>query len=87
NGKVFTADARGTIVQAVAIDGERIVAVGSTAEITRRFRAARTIDLQGKLATPGFNDAHIHFLSGGLSLLRVDLNGARTLDEAKRRIA
>jgi predicted amidohydrolase YtcJ len=87
NGKVFTADARGTIAQAIAVDGERIVAVGSDADLKARYTAARTVDLQGRLVTPGFNDAHIHFLGGGLSLLRVDLIGAKTLEEAKERIA
>jgi predicted amidohydrolase YtcJ len=87
NGKIFTADARGTIFEAVAINGTRIVAVGTTREITSRFRGARNIDLRGQLVTPGFNDAHIHFLGGGLSLLRVDLNGARTLEEALQRVA
>ncbi|HYH84175.1 MAG TPA: amidohydrolase, partial [Pyrinomonadaceae bacterium] len=87
NGKVFTADARGTLAEAVAIEGERIVAVGASREIAARFDGARTVDLRGKLATPGFNDAHIHFLGGGLSLLRVNLIGARTLAEAKARVA
>jgi predicted amidohydrolase YtcJ len=87
NGKIFTADARGTMAEAVAIEGDRIVAVGTSAEITRAYTAARTIDLRGRLVTPGFNDAHIHFIGGGLSLLRVELVGARTLEEAKARIA
>ena len=87
NGKVFTADERGTLAEAVAVKGERIVAVGTTRELRAKFRAARTVDLGGRLVTPGFNDAHIHFLGVGLSLLRVDLNGARTLAEAKRRVA
>jgi predicted amidohydrolase YtcJ len=87
NGKVFTADERGTIAEAVAVEGERIVAVGTNAEIARGYTAARVIDLKGRLVTPGFNDAHIHFLGGGLSLLRVELVGARTLEEAKARIA
>jgi len=87
NGKVFTADARGTVAQAVAVDGERIVAVGTEAEINARFSGARAVDLKGRLVTPGFNDSHLHFLGGGLSLLRVDLIGAKTLEEAKRRIA
>lgn len=87
NGKVFTADERGTIAEAIAVDGERIVAIGSTREITARYHGAREIDLKGKLATPGFNDAHIHFEGGGMSLLRVVLNGAATLEEAKQRIA
>ena len=87
NGKVFTADARGSIAEAVAIEGKRIVAVGTSREIAARYAGARTVDLAGKLVTPGFNDAHLHFLGGGLSLLRVDLNGAKTLAEAKSRVA
>ena len=87
NGKVFTADARGAIAQAVAVEGDRIVAVGTDAELKARYDGARTVDLKGRLVTPGFNDAHIHFLGGGLSLLRVDLIGAKTLEEAKQRIA
>ncbi|MCA1592150.1 MAG: amidohydrolase [Acidobacteria bacterium] len=87
NGKVFTSDARGTVAEAVAIDGERIVAVGTNAEIRAAYAGARMIDLKGRLVTPGFNDAHIHFLGGGRSLLLVNLMGARTLAEAKERVA
>ncbi|MCA1614709.1 MAG: amidohydrolase [Acidobacteria bacterium] len=87
NGRVFTADARGTVAEAVAIRGNRIVAVGSTHHITSSYKGERTIDLKGRLVTPGFNDAHIHFLGGGLSLLRVNLVGAKTLAEAKARVA
>ena len=87
NGKIFTADARGTIAEAVAVEYDRIVAVGTNADITRAYTGARTIDLRGRLVTPGFNDAHIHFIGGGLSLLRVELVGAKTLAEAKARIA
>jgi len=87
NGKVFTADAAGTIVEAVAIDAGRVVAVGTSREMAAAYRGARTVDLRGRLVTPGFNDAHIHFLGGGLSLLRVNLSGAKTLAEAKARVA
>ncbi|MCP9493090.1 MAG: amidohydrolase [Pyrinomonadaceae bacterium MAG19_C2-C3] len=90
NGVIFTADDADTIAEAVAIKGNRIVAVGTTKDITSRFRSTpngKTIDLRGRLVTPGFNDAHIHFLNGGISLLNVDLNGAKSLDEALRRIA
>src|SRR5205085_9076547 len=85
NGKVFTADARGTLAEAVAVEGSRIVAVGTSREIAAHYAATRTIDLKGRLVTPGFNDAHIHFLGGGLSLLRVNLIGAKTPTEAKAR--
>src|SRR5436305_14535942 len=87
NGKVFTADARGSVAEAVAVDGERIVAVGTTREIEATYTGARTIDLKGKLVTPGFNDAHIHFLQGGRALTLVVLQGAKTLAEAKARVA
>jgi predicted amidohydrolase YtcJ len=86
-GKVFTSDARGSIAEAVAVEGNRIVAVGRDAEIEANYEGERTIDLKGKLLTPGFNDAHIHFLQGGRALMLVDLNGAKTLAEAKQRIA
>ena len=61
NGKVFTADENYSLAEAVAIDGERIVGVGTNAEIKKQFQAAREIDLKGRLVTPGFNDAHVHF--------------------------
>jgi hypothetical protein len=71
----------------VAVENERIVAVGASADIARAYTGARTIDLRGRLVTPGFNDAHLHFIRGGLSLMRVELVGAKTLAEAQRRIA
>ncbi|HEX8559561.1 MAG TPA: amidohydrolase [Pyrinomonadaceae bacterium] len=87
NGKVFTGDARGALAEAVAVEGGRIVAVGATRDIEAAYEGARTVDLKGRLVTAGFNDAHLHFLGGGLSLMRVNLVGARTLAEAKRRVA
>ena len=87
NGKVFSADEKGTIYEAVAVDGEKIVAVGDSKDLQNKYQATKEIDLQGKLVTPGFNDAHIHFVEVGLSLLQVDLNGSNTLDEARQRIA
>lgn len=62
NGKVFTADSAKPSAEAVAIRGERIIAVGTSAEI-EKLADVRTlrIDLQGRVVIPGFNDAHIHF--------------------------
>ena len=87
NGKVFSADEKGTIYEAVAVDGEKIVAVGSSGDLRSKYNAVKEIDLGGKLVTPGFNDAHIHFVGVGMALLQVDLNGSTSLEEAKRRIA
>lgn len=88
NGRVFTGDATVTLAQAVAVRGGQIVKVGSTRDM-RRLRRDETIeiDAHGGTVMPGFNDAHLHFLSGGLSLSKVDLLDATTLDRIKSKIA
>jgi hypothetical protein len=66
---------------ALAVRDGRVVAVGSDAFVSRQIGpSTRVIELGGRLAVPGFNDAHVHFLSGGFGLLSVDLRPAR--DEA-----
>ncbi len=62
HGKVWTVDNRQPVAEAVAVRGDRIVRVGSAAEVLAlRGAATQVIDLQGKLVLPGFNDAHTHF--------------------------
>ncbi len=69
NSKVWTSDKNHPTAQAVAVLGERIVAVGSNSQIEAwRDAKTRVIDAEGKLLLPGFNDAHVHFVSGGLQL-------------------
>ena len=66
NGRILTVDANDRVAQAVAISGNRIVAVGSTAEIERMAGpSTRRIDLRGHTVTPGLLDAHEHFSGGG----------------------
>ncbi|HYW08565.1 MAG TPA: amidohydrolase [Longimicrobium sp.] len=66
-GKVFTADSTRPWAEAIAISGDRIVAVGTSAEIERRAgRGTRRIDLGGRVVIPGINDAHDHL--GGARL-------------------
>src|SRR4051812_46321526 len=74
NAKVWTVDANHPQAEAVAVIGERIVAVGSSAEIDG-WRGSKTqvIDAGGKLLLPGFNDAHVHFMDGSSQLTQVDL--------------
>jgi predicted amidohydrolase YtcJ len=87
NGKIWTVDDKRPEVEAVAILGNRIAAVGSTAEI-RKWAGANTkvIDLQGRRVMPGFNDSHVHFLDGGMGLASVQLRYARTPEEFRARI-
>jgi hypothetical protein len=73
--------------QAVAVSGNRIAAIGSTAEIRALAGPeTRVIDAAGKLVLPGFNDAHVHFLMGGFSLANVDLRDASSTAELARRL-
>ena len=87
NAKVWTVDKSVPSAQAVAVLGERIVAVGSSAEVDE-WRGARTlvIDAGGKLLLPGFNDAHLHFVSGGKQLSNIQLKDATSPQEFARRI-
>jgi predicted amidohydrolase YtcJ/beta-lactamase class A len=88
NGRFWTGVTASPWAEAVAIRGERIIAVGSRAEIAKLVSpATHTIDLHGKLGLPGFIDNHTHFISGGFQLLTVDLRDARTQAEFRRRIA
>lgn len=73
--------------EAVAIFGNRIAAVGSTAALRRLAGVnTRVIEGRGRTVLPGFNDAHVHWLSGGFSLTNVDLRDARSPAEFARRI-
>lgn len=85
NGKVFTADSNLTTAQAVAISGEKIVAVGPSAEILKQYKASRTIDLGGKFLQPGFDDIHIHMR--GDPPYYVDLAEVRSIQEIRNRVA
>lgn len=63
NGKIFTADSGKPFAEALAIRGDRVIAVGPSAEITALAGGkTRRIDLQGRVVVPGFNDAHFHFM-------------------------
>ena len=88
NAKVWTVDKAHPTAQAVAVLGDRIVGVGSNADVDAwRGPGTRVIDAGGHLLLPGFNDAHVHFVSGGLQLASIDLNDATSTEEFARRIA
>ena len=87
NAKIWTVDKSQPTAQAVAVLGDRIVAVGSNQEVeVWHGTRTRAIDAAGKLLLPGFNDAHVHFVDGGLALDRVQLNDATSAQEFARRI-
>jgi predicted amidohydrolase YtcJ len=82
NGHVVTVDPARPEAQAVAIRGDRILAVGSDAEVRRYARpTTRTIDLAGRLLMPGFIEGHGHYLGLGESKTILDLTTARSWDD------
>ena len=87
NANVHTMDRDSPAASAIAILGNRIVSVGATNEIKQLAGpATRVIDAEGRLVLPGFNDAHVHFMSGGFQLSSVDLRDADTPQEFVDRI-
>ncbi len=85
NGKIWTGDQAMPIGQALAVSGEKIVAVGSDADVRRHASAdSAVVDLRGRLVVPGFNDAHLHF--PGPSAAEVDLADADTLAALQQRL-
>src|SRR5579872_1331376 len=87
HGRIWTGDPQHPWAEALAISNGKIDAVGTDTEITKRTQAgAQIVDLGGRLVSPGFNDAHIHFLNGSLGLFQVDLFNAGSLEEMQRRI-
>jgi predicted amidohydrolase YtcJ len=83
NGRLFTG-AGGTLAEALAVRGNKILKVGTNREI-KRLRRAHTlsIDAHGATVLAGFNDSHAHLILGGLLLKQLDLTNARTLDAIK----
>ncbi len=87
NARAWTGDPRRPWADAIAVEGERIAAVGSSAEIRKLAGAsARIIDARGMMIVPGFIDSHIHFIDGGFGLASVQLRDARTPSEFIARI-
>src|SRR5262249_51325992 len=83
HGRIWTADPARPRAQAIALAGDRILAVGSDAEVLRAAGpGAARVELRGRFVAPGFNDAHLHFLV----VETVDLADVLSVEEIQRRI-
>ncbi len=88
NGNVVTVDSKRPKAQAIAIAGDRIVAVGSNAEIQKHVGPkTQLLDLGGQLVIPGFIEGHGHFMGLGRSKLVLDLTQAKSWDEIVAMVA
>ena len=81
NGKVYTVDAEFSTAEAIAISDHRIIAVGTSEEILKGFRADEVRDLKGACVYPGWIDAHCHFFGYGMNLNAVDVAGTGSVEE------
>jgi predicted amidohydrolase YtcJ len=88
NAKVWTANPKQPWASGIAVSGDRIVGVGSSAEIAKLAKGtqAKVIDAKGGMVTPGFIDSHVHFLDGGFRLSSVQLRDAKSPQEFVARI-
>jgi predicted amidohydrolase YtcJ len=87
NARVYTVNPAQPWAEAVAIKGEKIIFVGSSQKARGYVgRKTRVVEAGGHLLLPGFQDSHVHFVSGSLNLNRVDLAGTRTVEEIQERI-
>src|SRR5688572_10592677 len=74
NARIWTGDTARPSAEALAVRGERLVAVGSNAEVDRhRSPRTRVIDARGRFVTPGFIDDHTHFNQAGALLIGANL--------------
>ncbi|HEY7305291.1 MAG TPA: amidohydrolase [Bryobacteraceae bacterium] len=88
NGKIWTENPRQPEAEAIAISGNRIAAVGTTAEISRmKHRGTRVFDLDSRRVVPGFNDAHVHFYAGGANLAGPQLRYSKSQREFRDTLA
>ncbi|MGA3194359.1 MAG: amidohydrolase [Terriglobales bacterium] len=73
--------------EAIAVRGDRILAVGTRAEIAKmKGPETKVVDLDGHFVMPGFNDAHMHLASAGLEKMNVDMVGVKSIEEFRQRL-
>ncbi|MEL0644754.1 amidohydrolase [Olleya sp. Ti.3.14] len=86
NGTVYTVDADFNNAEAFAIKDGKFLAVGTTNDINKKYKAINTIDAKGQTILPGFIDAHCHFYGLGLNQLQVNLRDTKSFDEVMKRV-
>ncbi|MCZ7611612.1 MAG: amidohydrolase [Ignavibacterium sp.] len=85
NGKIYTVNENQPFAQAVVVQDNKIIFVGSDDDAKKIIdKNTDVVDLDGKLMLPGFNDNHVHFLTGGFYLLGIDLRPANSTSEFKQ---
>ncbi|KAF6150160.1 hypothetical protein GIB67_023115 [Kingdonia uniflora] len=87
NATIYTADKSIPFAEAMAIRDGRVLRVGNSSSVQDLIGHETTqLSLDGKVVVPGFIDSHVHFLSGGLQMVRVELRGVDTKDEFVKKV-
>lgn len=86
NARIYTVNSEQPNAQALAVRGDRILMVGSDAQLRSVYPDARRIDAAGRAIVPGFIDAHAHLMGRGVSLLRADLVGTTSKTDVLQRL-
>jgi predicted amidohydrolase YtcJ len=87
NARIYTLNPQQKWAEAIAIRGDKIIAVGERKQVEALRRpSTKMIDAGQRLLLPGFADCHIHFMDGSLGLTRADLNEATTVAEIQKRV-
>jgi len=87
NAKVYTVDAQNSVAEAIAIQGNKIVAVGTTEDLKKRYTSENIIDAEGKTIVPGFIDSHGHVSALGSSLSELNLVGTTSAQQIAEMVA
>lgn len=86
NAKIYTVDSSFSVAEAMAVKDGKIVEVGTTKDLSKKYYSDNKTDVKGKFIYPGFIDAHAHFYSYGLGLQTANLFETKSWDEIINRL-
>ncbi|MCZ8215428.1 MAG: amidohydrolase family protein, partial [Cyclobacteriaceae bacterium] len=86
-GTIYTADANNSTVEAVAVKGNKIIAVGTATDLEKYIgEKTEVINLEGKIMTPGFIEGHGHIMGVGYNELNLDLMNVKSYEEMVEKV-
>ncbi len=86
NARIYTVDPAQPTAEALAVRGERILMVGTDAQVLGAYPEAERLDAGGRAVVPGLIDAHAHLMGQGMAMLQVDLVGTGSVAEILARM-
>lgn len=86
NAKVYTVNKNFDKAEAFAVSNGKIIAIGTSEAIQKKYTSPKTINAKNKFIYPGFYDAHAHFYSYGMNLQTVDLRGTKSFEEVVEKV-